>query len=1055
MSVLSHRIAWAGPWLWAGKFFMTVKNQTGVSMRRADLWRGFGLAAGGVLAVLLGLAPARAEERMPRVLILNSYHQGYGWSDGELRGVIKALHRQHPTLLPAIEYLDWRRFPLAEREPVLLRALEQKYGPQGLDIIITLDDPALLFAYKYRQTLTPAPPIVFGGINNFTLKTMAGQTDVTGVAESTDMAGTLDLALRLQPTTREVVVILDQSESASESRKALEAVMPHYTARLHFRFLEVWTEDELLISVGKLKSGAVVMVLSATKDAQGKIVADDVRFWQTLKEQCAVPIYMISEPSRRFFSDSNLDADVWLGVGGSLLLGDVHGEAVGNIALRVLSGESVSRIPVMTKSPTRLAVDYQQMVRFGLPFAALPEGTEVFHRPVSLYETYRVQIIAAGSVIALLLVTVGVLAGNTLSRRRAETALRQSNERFQLIGQATNDALWDWNLETGEMWWNDSYRKMLGVTNGASPRFEAWIADIHPDDRENIVGELKAAAAGAARSWAAEYRFRRSDGTDGFVFNRACFLRDAGGRTVRALGAMTDVTERKHAEQRMRRLATAVEQATELIIVLDLQGALEYVNPAFERSTGFTPADVLGQPFWFILDSESAAPPFAQIAEEIHKTGSWSGRYKCRKKEGTALSEQLVISPIRDPAGHTMNFILVSRDVTQEMKLEEQVRFSQKMEAIGLLAGGVAHDFNNILQIILGHTQMALAYDLTDAERKEGLSQMKEASERAVQLTRQLLVFGRKQPLVTEDVDLNQLVSDLLKMLRRLIGEHINVDFIPGHHLGNVQANRSQLEQVLLNLCVNARDAMPQGGRLTIELENVFFNSGYCEAHPWARPGRYVLMSVTDTGEGMDSSTLARIFDPFFSTKPKEKGTGLGLSVVYGIVQQHDGLIHVYSEPAVGTAFKIYLPIVERSASVVGEKLTSIPAQGTGTILLVEDEAVVRQLTTRMLERGGYRVLTATNGVEALEVFNRHAEEISLLMLDAVMPNMGGRETYDRISAIRPGLPVLFCSGYSADVLQPGFALGPGVQLIQKPYSPDEIWRRVHELLHPPGDKSG
>jgi PAS domain S-box-containing protein len=1029
------------------------RAQARVSTRREGIRRGFGLVAGCVLAALLSLASARAEERMPRVLILNSYHQGYGWSDGELRGVVKALHREHPTLLPAIEYLDWRRYPLAEREPVLLRTLEQKYGPQGLDVIIALDDPALLFAYKYRQTLTPAPPIVFGGINHYTPETLAGQTDVTGVAESTDMTGTLDLALRLQPNLREMVVILDQSESALESRKALEAVMPHYTARLHFRFLDVWTVEALLKSVATLKSDTAVMVLNATKDAEGKIVADDVRFWQILKERCAVPIYMISEPDRRFFSDSNLDADVWLGVGGSLLLGEVHGEAVGNIALQVLGGESASRIPVLTKSPTRLAVDYPQMVRFGLPFSALPEGTEVFHRPASLYQMYRVQIIAAGSVIGLLLVTVVVLAINTLRRRRAETALRHSNERFQLIGQATNDALWDWNLATGEMWWNESYRKMLGVTDAAPPRFEAWIAGIHPDDREQIVAELKAAAAGSAQSWAAEYRYRRSDGTDGFVFNRACFLRGADGRAVRALGAMTDFTERKQAERRMRRLATAVEQATELIIVLDLHGALEYVNPAFERSTGFKPADVLGQPFWFILESEGVAPPFTRIAEEIHNTGSWSGRYKCRKKDGTPLSEQLVISPIRDQAGHTLNFILVSRDVTQEMKLEEQVRFSQKMEAIGLLAGGVAHDFNNILQIILGHTQMALSYELTEDERKEGLSQMKEASERAVQLTRQLLVFGRKQPLVTEDIDLNQLVADLLKMLRRLIGEHINVDFIPGHHLGNVRANRSQLEQVLLNLCVNARDAMPQGGRLTIELENVFFNSGYCEAHPWARPGRYVLMSVTDTGEGMDSSTLARIFDPFFSTKPKEKGTGLGLSVVYGVVQQHDGLIHVYSEPGVGTAFKIYLPIVERSASQIGEKLTSIPAQGTGTILLVEDEAVVRQLATRMLERGGYRVLTATNGVEALEIFNRHAEEISLLMLDAVMPNMGGRETYERISAIRPGLPVLFCSGYSADVLQPGFALGPGVQLIQKPYSPDEIWRRVHELLHPPESK--
>ena len=412
-------------------------------MRRVGFRYCFGLVAGCGLAVLLSLAPARGEESLPRVLILNSYHQGYGWSDGELRGVIKALHRQYPTLLPAIEYLDWRRFPLEEREPVLRRTLEQKYGPQGLDVIIALDDPALLFAYKYRQTLTPVPPIVFGGINHYTPETVAGQSDVTGVAEATDMTGTLDLALRLQPNLREMVVILDQSESALESRKALEAVMPHYAARLHFRFLDVWTEEELFKSVATLKSRTAAMVLNATKDAQGKIVADDVRFWQTLKERCSVPIYMISEPDRRFFSDSNLDADVWLGVGGSLLIGDVHGEAVGKIALRVLGGESASRIPVMTKSPTHLAVDYPQMERFSLPFSALPEGTEIFHRPVSLYQTYRVQITAAGSVIGLLLVTIVVLAGNTLRRRRAESALRQSNERFQLIGQATNDALWD------------------------------------------------------------------------------------------------------------------------------------------------------------------------------------------------------------------------------------------------------------------------------------------------------------------------------------------------------------------------------------------------------------------------------------------------------------------------------------------------------------------------------------------------------------------------------------------------------------------------------------
>ncbi len=1055
MPAPSLRIARAGERPSIDKRDTVARAWPRASIQRAAFRGGFGLVAGCVLAVLLVLAPARAEEHAPRVLILNSYHPGYGWGDGELRGLLGALHRQRPLLLPSIEYLDWRRFPLPEREPELMRLLGQKYGGQPFDLVITLDDPALQFAFKFRRMFGAEAPIVFGGVNNYTPKTLRGQTDVTGVAESTDLAGTLDFALRLQPDTREVAVILDQNESALESRKALEAIIPHYASRLKFRFIDHWTEAELLQAVGALKPGTVAMILSANVDTTGKLLSDDFDFALRLKQACPVPAYMLSQPLRPLFNNSDWETDTWIGLGGSMLSSDLHGEAVGAIALRVLNGEMAGEIPVLTKSPTRLAVDYDQMKRFGLPLSALPPGTEIFHQPVSFYRVYRVQILAAGTMIGLLMATVLVLTGNILRRRRAEAALRQTNERFQLIARATNDALWDWNLATGEMWWNEGYREMLGVTDAAPPRFEAWIAGIHPEDRAQIVGDLKAAAAGNAQSWAAEYRFRRGDGADGFVINRAWFLRDAGGRAVRALGAMTDVTARKQAEQNVRRLATAVEHATELIIVLDLRGALEYVNPAFEQSTGFTPADVLGQPFSFILDPESGAPAFDQIARRIQDTGSWSGRCKCRKKDGAALSEQLVVSPIRDPAGHTVNFILVARDVTQEMKLEEQVRFSQKMEAIGLLAGGVAHDFNNILQIILGNTQMALEDDLTEAERKEGLSQMKEASERAVQLTRQLLVFGRKQPLVTEDVDLNQLVADLLKMVRRLIGEHINVDFVPGHQLGNVRANRSQLEQVLLNLCVNARDAMPQGGRLTIELENVLFNSGYCEAHPWARPGRYVLMSVTDTGDGMDPSTLARIFDPFFSTKPKEKGTGLGLSVVYGIVQQHDGLIHVYSEPGVGTAFKIYLPIVERSASQVGEKLTSIPALGTGTILLVEDEAVVRQLATKMLEHGGYRVLSAANGVEAIEVFNQHAAEISLLMLDAVMPNMGGRETYDRISAIRPGLPVLFCSGYSADVLQPGFALGPGVQLIQKPYSPDEIWRRVHDLLHPSEGKSG
>jgi PAS domain S-box-containing protein len=1011
-------------------------------------------AAGCILAALLCLTPLRAEESLPRVLIINSYHPGYGWSDGEMHGLLNVLNHRFPRLVPSIEYLDWRRFPQPEREPQLLESLEQKSGGQPFDIIITLDDPALNFVFKFRNNLGAATPVIFGGINHYTPETVRGQTNVTGVAESTDMAGTLDLMLRLQPATREVVAIYDENESAWETRKILEDLMPHYTPRLRIRFLHNWSVAGLMKALGELKPGTVALLLSATKDAEGKLISDDTDFVLELKERCPVPVYLVTPPLRPLFSNSNWENDTWAGLGGSLLSSDLHGEAVGGIALRVLSGEKAGEIPVMTKSPTRLAVDYQQMQRFHLPLSALPEGTEVFHRPASYFEVYRAQIIGVGLVISLLSGTVLVLSASILRRRRAESALRQSNERFQLIAQATNDAVWDWKPDTGEMWWNDSYLAMLGKPAGAAPSFEAWTADIHPEDRERVTASLRSAVAGVGQTWVSEYRYRRSDGADGFVFTRACFLRDAGGRAVRALGAMTDVTAQKQTEQKLRRLAAAVEQATELIIVLDLQGAIEYVNPAFVQSTGFLPVDALGQPFWFLFESESEVPPFTLIAQRIQETGSWIGRHKWRKKNGSVLSGQLVISAIRDQNAATVNFVLLARDVTQELKLEEQVRFAQKMEAIGLLAGGVAHDFNNILQIILGHTQLALEFDLSAAERREGLQFVKEAAERAMQLTRQLLVFGRKQPLLMEDVDPNQLVADLLKMVRRLIGEHIAVDFVPGIALGNIRVNKGQMEQVLLNLCVNARDAMPQGGRLTIELENVSFDSEYCEAHPWARPGRYLLMGVTDTGSGMDPATLARAFDPFFTTKPKEKGTGLGLSVVYGIIQQHDGLIDVRSEAGAGTTFKIYLPTVERVAGAAGGKSADAPAPGTGTILLVEDEDAVRKLATKVLERGGYRVLSACDGREAVDIFRLHSDEISLLMLDAVMPNMGGREAYERIAAMRPGIPVLFCSGYSADVLQPGFALRPEMQLVQKPYLPDEILRRIHGLLNHDGTSS-
>jgi len=379
--------------------------------------------------------------------------------------------------------------------------------------------------------------------------------------------------------------------------------------------------------------------------------------------------------------------------------------------------------------------------------------------------------------------------------------------------------------------------------------------------------------------------------------------------------------------------------------------------------------------------------------------------------------------------------------------LEEQYRQAQKMEAVGRLAGGVAHDFNNLLQAIMGYGQILVDQLPEEDERHEFAVEVANAAERAAGLTRQLLAFSRRQVLEMEDLYLNDVIENVSKMLRRVIGEDVQLHFIPGHRLGTVHADRGQMEQVLMNLCVNARDAMPDGGSLTIETENVVFDSEYCETHTWAVPGRHVLLSVTDTGCGMSAETQARIFEPFFTTKEVGKGTGLGLATVYGIIRQHQGMIQLYSEEGKGTTFKIYLPVVERAASNVGAKIASRVTGGSETILVAEDDEMVRRLAVRILESAGYTVLTAVNGRDAIRVFRECDRRIDLVLADAVMPELGGKGVYDVLHHENPGLRFLFSSGYSANVVHMEFVLNEEADLVQKPYSPDTLLRKVREVL--------
>ncbi|MGA2421248.1 MAG: ATP-binding protein, partial [Candidatus Acidiferrum sp.] len=418
------------------------------------------------------------------------------------------------------------------------------------------------------------------------------------------------------------------------------------------------------------------------------------------------------------------------------------------------------------------------------------------------------------------------------------------------------------------------------------------------------------------------------------------------------------------------------------------------------------------------------------------------------KKDGTHIHVSLTLSSIKNSEGQVVGVSTVARDVTDSKNLEEMLRQSQKMEAVGQLAGGVAHDFNNLLGVILGYTGLILDRLRPDDPNRKGIEEIQKAGDRAALLTHQLLAFSRKQVLRPKVLDLNTVVAGTEKLLQRLIGEHIELAVMLSPALGPVKADAGKLEQVIMNLAVNARDAMPPGGRLTIETSNVEVDEEYASLNPAARPGPHVMLSVSDTGCGMDAATKDRIFEPFFTTKEFGKGTGLGLSTVYGIVKQSGGSIWVYSEVGVGTTFKIYLPRVGETLEIASENDQQEKLEGGSlTILVVEDEAALLQVTRQSLEAVGYVILAAHSPQEAIRISQTHLGPIHLMVTDVIMPGMNGSQLATQLSAPRPEMKVLYVSGYTDDAIVRHGVLDPGLAFLQKPFSPRSLARKVGEVL--------
>jgi len=646
-------------------------------------------------------------------------------------------------------------------------------------------------------------------------------------------------------------------------------------------------------------------------------------------------------------------------------------------------------------------------------------------------------------------------------RKRAEEALGNSEERFRIAAESSSDLIWDWDISNGRLEWFGNIDELLGYNFGEFPRtIDAWEKIIYPDEHDRVMIALDKHLK-IHKPYMEEYRVQHKDGTFCYWTDRGTAFWDEKGNPFKMIGACADITERKRDEEALRkseeRYRTILENIEDGYFEVDLHGNFTFFNDSLCRMLGYSRDEMIGMGNQQYTDQENRKKLF-QAFNEVYRTGEPTKGFDWEviTKNGTKLFGEVSVSLIKDSKGQPIGFRGIARDITERKRaekemaeLQEQLRQSQKIEAIGRLAGGIAHDFNNLLTVIKGYSQLSLL-DLNESDPLWGnIQEIQKATQRAADLTRQLLAFSRRQILDLKVLDLNTLLKDLDKMLRRIIGEDIELVTLSAADLGRVKVDPGQIEQVVLNLAVNARDAMPSGGKLTIETANLELDEKYAETHMGVTPGHYVRLSVSDTGAGMSQQVKEKIFEPFFTTKEKSKGTGLGLSMVYGIVKQSSGNIWVYSEPGHGTTIKIYLPRVEEDLDTLhGRDKTDFLPRGRETVLLVEDEPSVRDLAHRLLNQQGYKVLEAANGGEALRVVQEHnGEEIHLLLTDVVMPQMGGKELAEKLKTLRPNIKVLYTSGYTDDAIVHQGILEHGTYFLQKPFSLKTLSHKVREVL--------
>jgi PAS domain S-box-containing protein len=936
----------------------------------------FSLSIAILMVATLSLVPGTSAGDKKNVLILNSYHQGYKWTDEETQGALKALDAMKDNITIYIEYMGTKWVGDDQYFEQLHHTMKHKFRNVRFDVIILSDNDALNFMVKYRDDIFGKVPTVFCGINYFTDGDLKGQPLYTGINETADVKGTLEIALRLHPSIKKVIITNDTTITGRRLHDELTKVIPAFQDKVQFKFLEDIEMGKLLEEVEKLPSDSLILYTLFFRDKTGNFYEYDESI-SLIAHRAKVPVY------------GTWDFSFGYGiVGGLLTSGYDQGRAAGEMALRILKGEKIEDIPVVRQSPTRYMFDYHQMERFGIKRSALPPESVIINEPASLYEIHQGLVWGSVASISVLTFIIIVLLFNNHKRKEAERALRKAR-----------------------------------------------------DELETRVQE---------RTFELE------------MVNRLL---------------VNEIADRKRATEALKKsegnLSDIVEFLPDATFVIELEGKVIAWNRAIEEMTGIRKEEMIGQ-----RDHAYSIPFYGERRRQLLDLIDVSdkeleSKYKSVQRKGNTLYAEAFApalyggkgahfwatgAPLFDGSGNRVGAIESIRDITEryqmeeeKRRLEERLNRAEKMEALGTLAGGVAHDLNNVLGVVVGYAELLLMNADKSSPIRPQLVSIMNGGQRAAAIVDDLLTLARRGVSGREVLNLNKIIADCRQSpeFEKLSSYHspvkIRTDLEPD--LLNISGSSVHLGKTLFNLVSNASEAMPKGGGVTIKTANQYLDKpihGYDEV----RTGDYVVLSVSDTGEGIHEADLKRIFEPFYTKKEMGRsGTGLGLAVVWGTVKDHQGYLNVESEEGKGSVFTLYFPVTREDISSEAVAVTISEYMGSGeSILVVDDVKEQRDLAAGMLRTLNYSITSVSSGEEAVAYLMEH--QADLMLLDMIMdPGMDGLDTYRSILKINPRQKAIIVSGFSeSDRVKAAQDLGAGAY-VRKPYIVEKLGLAVKKEL--------